>query len=139
MSILRNLPRTQVRPTKSIYRTSSLSCFELYFLQRLWMRSSNMDLESVMVPWIFCLFLDVVRFSPISVELSNFQKLGDCYHCWSPYCFFYQGFLSQTLTIHRTAGEGRGPFSIPLHHFYPPTNIQTFICNFACEMTITYF
>ena len=24
--------------------------------------------------------------------------------------FFYQGFLSKTLTIHRTAGEGRGPF-----------------------------
>ena len=23
--------------------------------------------------------------------------------------FFYQGFLSQTLTTHRTAGEGRGP------------------------------
>ena len=51
-----------------------------------------MDLESVMVPWIFCLFLDVVRFSPISVELSNFQKLGDWYHCWSPYCFFLSGF-----------------------------------------------
>ena len=24
--------------------------------------------------------------------------------------FFYQGFLSRTLTTHRTAGEGRGPF-----------------------------
>ena len=30
--------------------------------------------------------------------------------------FFYQGFLSRTLTTHRTAGEGRGPFSIPLFH-----------------------
>ena len=31
--------------------------------------------------------------------------------------FFYQGFLSQTLTIHRIAGEGRGPYfysTIPL-------------------------
>ena len=28
-------------------------------------------------------------------------------------CFSYQGFLSRTLTTHRTAGEGRGPFSIP--------------------------
>ena len=53
--------------------------------------------------------------------------------------FFYQGFLSKTLTTHRTAREGRGPSSIPLYHFQPLTNIQTFICNFACEMTITYF
>ena len=53
--------------------------------------------------------------------------------------FFYQGFLSRTLTTDRTAGEGRGPSFIPLHHFHPLTNIQTFICNFAGEMTITYF
>ena len=53
--------------------------------------------------------------------------------------FFHQGFLSRTLTTHRTAGEGRGPSFIPLYHFHPLTNIQTFICNFACEMTITYF
>ena len=53
--------------------------------------------------------------------------------------FLYQSFLSQTLKIHRTAGEGRGPSFIPLYHFHPLTNIDTFICNFACEMTITYF
>ena len=53
--------------------------------------------------------------------------------------FFYQGFLSQTLTIHRTAGEGRGLSLIPLCHFHPLTNIEIFICNFACEMTIAYF
>ena len=52
--------------------------------------------------------------------------------------FFYQGFLSRTLTTHRTAGEG-GTIFIPLYHFHPLTNIQAFICNFACEMTITYF
>ena len=28
--------------------------------------------------------------------------------------FFYQGFLPQTLTIHKTAGEGREPPFIPL-------------------------
>ena len=56
-----------------------------------------------------------------------------------PAFFFYQGFLSRTLTTHGTAGEGRGPFFIPLYHFQPLTNIQTFICYFACEMTITYF
>ena len=53
--------------------------------------------------------------------------------------FFYQDFLSQTLTTHRTAGEGRGPSFIPLYHFHPLTNIQTFICNFARGMTIIYF
>ena len=55
-------------------------------------------------------------------------------------CFiFSQVFLSQTLMIHRTAGEGRGPSFIPPYHFQPLTNIKTFICNFACKMTITYF
>ena len=53
--------------------------------------------------------------------------------------FFYQGFLSQTLTIHRTEGEGKGPSFIPLYHFHLLTNIQAFINNFACEMTITHF
>ena len=58
-----------------------------------------------------------------------------CYCC----CFFCQGFLSLTLMTHRTAGEESGPFFIPLYHFHSLTNIQIFICNFACEMTITYF
>ena len=53
--------------------------------------------------------------------------------------FFHQGFLSQAPTIHSAAGEGRGPSFIPLHHFHPLMNIQRFICNFACEVTITYF
>ena len=60
-----------------------------------------------------------------------------CKQCWYAVCFFYQGFLSRTRKTHRTAGEGRGPFFIPLYHFHPLTNIQIFICNFACEMTIT--
>ena len=55
------------------------------------------------------------------------------------FCFFLPGFFSQRLTIHRAAGEGRGPSFIPLYHFHPLTNIETFICNFACEMTITIF
>ena len=48
-------------------------------------------------------------------------------------------FSSETLTINRKAGEGRGPSFIPLYHFHPLTNFETFICNFACEMTIMYF
>lgn len=43
-------------------------------------------------------------------------------------------FFSQTLTIYRTAGEGRAPSFIPLYHFHPLKNIQTLICTFACEM-----
>ena len=32
-----------------------------------------------------------------------------------------------------------GKSFIPLYHFHPLTSIEIFICNFACEMTITYF
>ena len=39
--------------------------------------------------------------------------------------FFLSRFSSQTLTIHRTAGEERGPSFIPLYHFHPLTNIET--------------
>ena len=53
--------------------------------------------------------------------------------------FFYQGFLSQTIATHRAAREGREPSFISLYHLQPLTNIQTFICHFACEITITYF
>ena len=38
------------------------------------------------------------------------------------YCvifFFYLSFLSQTFTIHRTAGEGEGICLTPLYHFHP--------------------
>ena len=52
---------------------------------------------------------------------------------------FYHDFLSQTLTTHRTGLEGREPLFTPLYQFHPLKNIQTFICNYACEMTITYF
>ena len=54
------------------------------------------------------------------------------------FCFL-SDFLSQTLTIHRTAEEGRGPSFILLYHFYPLMKIETCICNFSCEMTIMYF
>ena len=53
--------------------------------------------------------------------------------------FFLPEFSFTDTEIHRTAGEGRGPSFIPLYHFHPLMNIETFICNFACEMTITYF
>ena len=45
--------------------------------------------------------------------------------------FFLSGFSSQTLTIHSTAGKGRGPYFVLLYHFHPLMNMETFICNFA--------
>ena len=55
------------------------------------------------------------------------------------FLFLYHGFLWRTLMTYRTAWGGRGPSFIPLCLFHSLTNIQKFICNFACEMTITYF
>ena len=55
------------------------------------------------------------------------------------FLFLYHGFLWRTLMTYRTASGGREPSFIPLYLFHSLTNIQTFICNFACEMTITYF
>ena len=46
---------------------------------------------------------------------------------WS-FFVFYQGFL-QTMTIHRTAVEGRGPSFIPLYHFHPLMNIYLQLCT----------
>ena len=43
-------------------------------------------------------------------------------------------------TANSKDSKGReGTFFIPLYHFHPLTNIQTFTCNFAHEATITYF
>ena len=53
--------------------------------------------------------------------------------------FFLGVFLSPTLTTQRAAVERRGPSFTPLYYLHPLTNVQTFICNFACEMTITFF
>ena len=53
--------------------------------------------------------------------------------------FFYQVFLSKTLTILRTAEERSGPSFLPLYHIHPLTSIQTFLCNFACEVIVTCF
>ena len=39
--------------------------------------------------------------------------------CYISYIFFYLGFLSWTLTNHRTAGEGGGHFFNSHYHFHP--------------------
>ena len=45
--------------------------------------------------------------------------------------YFYLGFLSQTLTIHATAGEGRGRFHsyLPLSTTYEFSDIVLQVCN----------
>ena len=47
-------------------------------------------------------------------------------------------FMDNDDSQHSRGREG-GHLFIPLYHFVPVTNIQAFILNFACEMTITYF
>ena len=47
------------------------------------------------------------------------------------YIFFYQGFLSQTLTIHTIAGEGRGPSfysSLSLQSAHEHSDIYSQLC-----------
>ena len=104
------------------------------------LRITNYDLRRLQMSHSYGVF--IVKFKQISnffllfslLTLNKYLSAGK-----SLFFFFYQGFLSRALTTHRTAGEGKGPSFIPLYHSHPLTNIQTFICNFACEMTITYF
>ena len=54
--------------------------------------------------------------------------------------FFFLSGCSFTDTVDSEDNRGgRVPSFIPHYHFQPVTDIQKFICNFACEMTITYF
>ena len=52
---------------------------------------------------------------------------------------YYQGYLSRTMSIHRTEREERDHFFILFYHFHLLMSLQTFICNFVCEMTMSYF
>ena len=66
---------------------------------------------------------------------SIFSKLDQIIHFFFSITVFFHGhwpFIGQQ-------GKGGGPSFIPIYHFHPLTNIQTFICNFTREMTITYF
>ena len=59
-------------------------------------------------------------------------------HC-KKHFFFLSGFsFTDTDDSHDSRGR-EGTIFYSLYHFHPLTNIQTFICNFAREMTITYF
>ena len=78
-----------------------------------------------------------VSWTTATARMELFEESVRSFHILTNFFFFLSGFSSQTLTIHGTAREGRGPSFIPLYHFHPLTNIETFICNFAFEMTIT--
>ena len=71
----------------------------------------------------------------------NYDKDLWVYICFVYIYIYYIYFLFYQDVLHRhwTVGEGRGPSFIPLYHFHPLTNTETFIRNFASEMTITYF
>ena len=66
-------------------------------------RKKNCFLEQLLritVPFMSCHYTKTFVHLLIIAAVSNFSVLN---------FFFYQGFLSRTLTTHRTAGEGRGP------------------------------
>ena len=52
--------------------------------------------------------------------------------------FFYQGFLSRTLTTHRTAGKRREPSFCSLYHFHPLPNIQTSTLHMRWFLTYVF-
>ena len=52
--------------------------------------------------------------------------------------FFYQGFLSRTLTTHRTAGKRREPSFCSLCHFHPLPNIQTLTLHMRWFLTYVF-
>ena len=82
--------------------------------------------------WDFCLgFVNLIKFVKLISRLteSHWQNTTPVWQpiisgsCIKP--FFSVSVFFQTLTIHRTTGEGRGPSFIRLHHF-PPLTTLTF-------------
>lgn len=72
-----------------------------------------------------------------TLKSSNiYQRKGEYFIFLVVFFFFYQCFLSQTVTIHRTTEEGlvRTIF-LPIYYFHLLRNFRTFICNFPYEMT----
>ena len=71
-----------------------------------------------------CFPLKFMKFYRIVFFAENIQVTD------SKLCIFFfsiRVFFTGT-DVHRTAGEGRRPSFIPLYHFHPLTNIETFIC-----------
>ena len=53
--------------------------------------------------------------------------------------FFLSGFFFTDTSDSQDSRRMEGTIFFPLCHFHPLTNIQTFICNFTCEMTLHTF
>ena len=76
------------------------------------------------------------RYKDVTLQLAYTMDQHESYSAFSDIYFFLSGF-SFTHTDGSQDSRGReGPSFILLYHFHLLTNIQTFICNFAREMTI---
>ena len=66
----------------------------------------------------------------VAMKQAWWNGIDTCFHTIirSQVFFFYQGFISRTLTTHMTAGEGRAPF---LFHSTTSTRSRTFRHLFA--------
>ena len=69
----------------------------------------NISFSKYLIRNTYSHFHNILRLSDVVLYLSD---------VYFDVLFFFQGFLSQTLTIHRTAGERRGSSFIPLYDFH---------------------
>ena len=106
----------------------------------LWQNCPKIGVDQYLSFFICHSFFYYAGFFPLKGKLKDiihfpYKISNDIIQC----CFFLSGF-SFTDTDNSQGSRGRrGPSFIPLYHFDPLTNIQTFICNFAREITITCF
>ena len=83
-----------------------------------------------------CLWVNIAFYEVLMLLLNPHFDYKLCWMLWinlffSTWVFFHGHW--------RLIGRhGTLPFFIPLYHFHLFANIQTFVCTFGCEMTITY-
>ena len=86
---------------------------------------------------LVCNYSDISHWTR-NLKQSSVRHLRGVFGIFN-FFFFLSGF-SFTDTDDSQGNRGReGTIFIPLYHFHPLTNIQTFIFNFAREMNIIYF
>ena len=102
-----------------IFATVSISI--AYFEEK-----SNSE-EKTQIPTIFLLICISWQKSTYIFLLIYIRENYSLYMLVKTYLyvfFFYQGFLSQTLTILMTAEEGSGPSFFPLYHVHSNISLQ---------------
>ena len=81
--------------------------------------------------------------TPVKVNTYRSVLFYPIKHPWWSFLrgtvFFQSGFFSRRHWQFTGKKEKGGVISLSLSHFHPLTNIQTLICNFASEITTTYF